>query len=223
MSLKKYRNIFFTAKLFEQNLGSPSHIIKLEVYAAHVFLLLAPIYFTHPHLKPHPTPQCWKLWSCDISGWELRGSFMIRWAMGWWDLGCLHEETLTTRVRRSRLFINLPWLQRWDGRGASSQCKNAVSGEAVEARIKSFNEQTKPVLAAYSQTIDVVSEVCNIFCTLPYFHSIWTPNSLYQSIQYHYPVTLHSCLRCEASSRWKVSTVTCPPSSTPFMQKSQPP
>ena len=37
-------------------------------------------------------------------------------------------------------------------------------GEAVEARIKSFNEQTKPVLAAYSQTIDVVSEVCNIFC-----------------------------------------------------------
>ena len=32
-------------------------------------------------------------------------------------------------------------------------------GEAVEARIKSFNEQTKPVLAAYSQTIDVVSDM----------------------------------------------------------------
>ena len=39
-----------------------------------------------------------------------------------------------------------------------SQYKNALSGEAVEARIKSFNEQTKPVLAAYSQIIDVVSD-----------------------------------------------------------------
>jgi len=66
------------AKLFEQSLGSPSHIIKLEV---------------------------------------------------------------SNGVMRSRLLA----------RGNFDD-----KGEAVEARIKSFNEQTKPVLAAYSQTIDVV-------------------------------------------------------------------
>jgi len=66
------------AKLFEQNLGSPSHIIKLEV---------------------------------------------------------------SNGVMRSRLLA----------RGNFDD-----KGEAVEARIKSFNEQTRPVLAAYSQTIDIV-------------------------------------------------------------------
>ena len=41
VALKKCPNICFAAKLFEQSLGSPSHIIKLEVCAAHVFCLFA--------------------------------------------------------------------------------------------------------------------------------------------------------------------------------------